>query len=370
MYKLLILILILTGCENKTLSNEVNYIEEVNYMDEVMLYDILKEEGIETPNFEIDTSVVGNQKLEVIINGRNELYEINIIDNVSPLIFGSSTYTVKLGSNLDLQKAIGYGDNYDRDLEIIIEGDYNLNEVGTYNIKAKVIDSSYNETVKDITIKVVEETNLSTTTIDLDEVITKHKTEDTMIGIDVSTWQDDVEWNKVKENGVEFAIIRIGFGHTSKGELVLDNRYIDNIKEAKEAGLLVGVYFFSYAKTTEEAVIQANYVIDTLNGLELDLPIVFDWEDWEDFEDYNINFYDINDIAASFLDEVEKHGYDSMLYGSASYLENIWDIPYKTWVAHYTEQTDFEEEYYIWQLTSSGIVDGIEGNTDINVLYK
>ena len=188
----------------------------------------------------------------------------------------------------------------------------------------------------------------------------------------MSTWQDTVDWEKAKKAGVEFAMIRIGFGHNRKNQIVMDNQYKKNIENAKKAGIPVGVYFFSYAKDVYEAREQAQYVVNTLDGITLELPIAFDWENWNNFNSYNISLTDINLIADAFINEVTKHGYQGTLYSSKYYLENIWDVGSKdTWLAHYTsEKSSYSKPYTMWQFSSRGKVDGINGVVDLNVLYK
>ena len=177
---------------------------------------------------------------------------------------------------------------------------------------------------------------------------------------------------KSKKAGVEFAMIRIGFGHNSKNKIVMDNQYKKNIVNAKKAGIPVGVYFFSYAKSVEEAREQAKYIVDVLDGETLELPIAFDWENWSKFNSYNISLTDINLIADTFINEVTKHGYQGTLYSSKYYLENIWNVGTKdTWLAHYTsKKSSYSKPYSMWQFSSRGKVDGIDALVDLNVLYK
>ena len=162
-------------------------------------------------------------------------------------------------------------------------------------------------------------------------------------------------------------MIRIGYG--SKNKSTLDKRFKENLKNAKAAGIKVGIYYYSYAKDTTESANQAKWIIKELDSEELDLPIAFDWEDWSDFMNYKINFNDLNDIANSFMGEIEKNGYKSMNYGSATYHERVWDTPnYPTWLAYYTDNNDFEEEYIMWQISSTGKVDGISGYVDLDII--
>ena len=202
------------------------------------------------------------------------------------------------------------------------------------------------------------------------DLIKDHKNDNTMIGIDVSSWQGDIDWKMVKDSGVEFAIIRMGFGHNKENGMTMDKYFLDNFKEAKENGILVGLYFFSYATANWEAIEQVKWIVDTLEGQSLDLPIAFDWESWKQFNSYGINLLDLNNVAKTYMDEINKSGYQAMMYGSASYLNNIWDTDsYPTWLAHYTNKTTYSNPYFMWQLSNTGQVPGIEGDVDLNVLY-
>ena len=167
-------------------------------------------------------------------------------------------------------------------------------------------------------------------------------------------------------------MIRIGVQTKSGGEINIDPYYYQNIENAKNVGLKVGVYLYSIAINIEDAINQANWVINTLDKEKLDLPIVFDWENWSKWNNYKISFYDINNIANTFLKTVEDNGYKGMLYGSKYYLENIWTnkLEYPVWLAHYTKKTSYKGDYMMWQLSNTGKIDGINGDVDINILYK
>ena len=200
--------------------------------------------------------------------------------------------------------------------------------------------------------------------------ISKYKKSNTKVGIDVSAWQDNINWKKAKKAGVEFAMLRIGYGHTNSNELVMDKQFKNNLKGAKEAKVPIGLYFYSYAKTEEQAKQQANWIVKQLNGQKLDLPIAFDWENWNSFNKYNVSFKKLKNIAQTFIDTVEEHGYKGMLYSSAYYINQIWGVFDNTWLAYYTSNNDFSKPYIMWQLSSKGSVDGISGSVDIDVLYK
>jgi len=193
-----------------------------------------------------------------------------------------------------------------------------------------------------------------------------------MIGVDVSSWQEEIDWKKAKNAGVEFAIIRIGFGHTNSGELKMDKQFQNNIKNAKKNGIKVGLYFFSYAENEVQAKQHAEWIVKQLDGQKIDLPIAYDWENWGSFNSYKMSFYRVHNSAQVFINTLEKHGYKGMLYSSAYYLTRLWGSNFKNqWLAYYTDKNDYTEKpFMMWQATSSGKVDGIPGFVDIDILYK
>ena len=351
--------------DNTKYKNEISNLE-FGYEERIKVNTIIETDN----NAFLDTSKLGMN----IYEDDNNIIYYNVVDKTPPLILGGNV-TTTIGNKIDLINKFLCGDNLDDNPKCYIEGNYNINKIGTYKLKYVAIDSNNNKSTKNFKLKIVKPTNSNTTyheikRTDISKYIKKYKKDNTSIGIDVSSWQYDIDWKKVKESGVEFAIIRIGFGHTNKGELVLDNTFKDNIKNAKKNGIKVGLYFYSYASNEEQARQQANWIVNELNGESLDLPIAFDWEDWSDFNTYKCSFKTLSNIADAFIDEVKKNGYDGMLYGSAYYLKTIWKSNQPTWLAYYTTNNDYKGKYMIWQLTSSGKVNGIDTAVDINVLYK
>ena len=299
-------------------------------------------------------------------------FEVDVVDQTAPLIMNRSEYKVKRGKPLKLNPLCG--DNMDSVVDCKIVGDYDVNQNGTYNLKFEATDKSGNKAESPFTLVVQDDevtpAKIVRPKLAIDELITKHKTEDTRIGIDVSYWQGAINWQQVKDAGVEFVILRMGLGPGYKGEMIMDKRYLEYLKGAKSVGLDVGIYFFSYAKNTEEAKIQAKWILDTLDGEKLAMPIAFDWEDWEDFNSYKVSFTELNNIARAFMDTIKQGGYDTINYGSANYLKSIWNLPeYDTWLANYTDKTTYEDDYRIWQLADTGIVPGIKGDVDLNIEY-
>ena len=204
----------------------------------------------------------------------------------------------------------------------------------------------------------------------IEDIIKEHKKENTKIGIDVSKWQEKIDWEKVKSSGVEFAIIRVGYQTKYDGEYIIDPYFKENIEGAIKVGLPVGIYFYSYAKTEKQAIEQAEWIKEQISGYEISLPIAFDWESWTSFNSAGMSFNTINKIANAFLDKLVDSGYKGMLYGSKTYLINIWKpTKHDTWLAHYTNKTNYDGDYSIWQMCDTGKVNGIKGNVDIDIMY-
>ncbi|MBQ4634270.1 MAG: hypothetical protein IJO27_00090 [Bacilli bacterium] len=380
-------ILFLGGCkqqndilnsENTTISLNNDLIFE--YAEDIKLKDIVKIENGEliNPELTLRTNKLGNIKINFQYKNdlkqiKNYEFEIKVQDTTKPTIYISNLTTTK-GKKIDILKKAMCGDNYDRNLTCKVEGNYDFNVVGEYPLKIVAIDSSGNETSEDFKLKVQEKTQTQTPQKSyyyLEDLIKVHKGENTMIGIDVSSWQGDIDWQKVKNAGVEFAMIRIGYGQDKNDKNIFDSKFKTNLKKAKESGVLVGIYFYSYAKTKYDALKQAKWIIEALDGESLDLPIAFDWEIWSNFNSYKINFHDLNEIARTFIEEIENNGYQAMNYGSAFFMNRIWNIPeHETWLAHYTNKTSYTKPYYIWQLSNIGIVPGIDGYVDLDILYK
>ncbi len=328
---------------------------------------------------EIDTNNLGTQKIEFLYEnekGKKRKGELNIdvVDTTEPFILLGSSYTVTVGYNKDLTKVILSADNYDSSPTREIIGEYNFNTVGSYSLKYKVTDSSGNVESVDFTLNVKAKgssgSSYSRSTINFSDIVSLHKNDSTKIGLDVSKWQGEIDFISLKEAGVEFIIIRVGTGLGFGEESIVDPYFKQNIEGATKVGIPVGVYYYSYATTVEEAKNQAKFIINQVKDYKLDLPIVFDWESWSYFNDLGLSSHDLNEVANAFLLEVENAGYKGMLYGSKYYLQHIWDTTYPVWLAHYTNETDYEGSYDIWQLGDTGRVNGIKGNVDINIMYE
>ncbi|SEG37378.1 Lyzozyme M1 (1,4-beta-N-acetylmuramidase), GH25 family [Eubacterium ruminantium] len=227
----------------------------------------------------------------------------------------------------------------------------------------------------------------------------KYQKYETMDGIDVSYAQGDIDWARVKAAGIDFAFIRVGArGYGSQGNMFFDDSFVDNVKGAIDNGIEVGLYFFSQALTEQEAADEARATLKYMKpdkgtdlytqlkgGLgkymdKITLPIVMDYEysssDYGRFQWWSLSKAQATKNVEAFIKVIEEAGYDSCLYASASFLEDQVDGDYlstktKIWVAHYTDETDYEGDYEFWQYTCTGDIDGIdEYFVDLNVWYK
>ena len=342
----------------------------ISYGESIYVKDIL---NIDSDDI-LEKDTLGSYKYTY--ENDNALYVINykVIDNTPPLILGNNSFTIEKSKNIDLVNKQICIDDYNDKPNCYIEGDYDINKEGTYNLKYIAIDNSNNRNEKNIKLivknKIKQSESKEPKKNYIKDIIKTYKNDDNKIGIDVSSWQGDVDYNKVKNEGIEFVIIRIGYGYNKDGEIVYDTKFKNNLKKAKEAGLDVGIYFYSYAKTEEESKEHAKWIINELNNEKLELGISFDWENWNNINSYNVSIKKLNNIAKSFMDELNNNGYTSYMYSSKYYLENIWKDYDKTWLAHYTDKTNYKKDYQIWQFTNTGIVNGINGYVDLDILYK
>lgn len=190
-------------------------------------------------------------------------------------------------------------------------------------------------------------------------------------GIDVSGWQGNINWEKVKAAGIEFAMIRIGTRKLVSGEIVEDSYFEQNIKGANAADVPVGVYFYSTAKTELEVLEEASFVLNRIKDYKITYPIAYDLEAFGKNRLENVSDERVNYNALIFLNYFKSHGYQGMLYGNKTALTNHWNLNrfenYKIWFAHYIDETDYEGRYDMWQYTDAGEVDGIYGYLDLNI---
>ena len=197
------------------------------------------------------------------------------------------------------------------------------------------------------------------------------------LGIDVSHHQGDIDWNAVKSDGFDFAILRIGYrGYAQEGVLNADKRFEEYYTKAKEAGLKVGVYFFAQAVNEEEAREEAEFVLGILNGRSLELPVVYDPESILDDEARtdDVSGQQFTANTAEFCRLIEEGGYSPMIYANMLWeafeldLEKLADYP--IWYADYEDKPQTPYAFKIWQYTNEAAVPGVSGVCDIDIMLE
>lgn len=192
-------------------------------------------------------------------------------------------------------------------------------------------------------------------------------------GIDVSKWQGEIDWKKVKAAGIKFAMIRLGYG-SSKGDACgFDGYFEKNVKNAIAAGIDIGCYFYSYATSVAAAKKEAAYVINVLQKYKgvFTYPVAFDLEDKTQ---QGLGKQVLTDMVIAFGDAIEKAGFYCSLYSNPSWMKSYLDADrvkrFDLWLAHWTDKTNYAGAYGMWQNSSSGKVNGINGNVDTDFAYK
>ncbi|MDE7138074.1 MAG: DUF5011 domain-containing protein, partial [Ruminococcus sp.] len=316
------------------------------------------------------------------INCMNEKCEFQqkvsytVSDTTAPVLLnmGVSQY-VKQGEPFDLSKIVGYADNYDSSPVLSYDGTVDTETIGNYSITASVTDNSGNQTSWDMNVVVLSEIptpapsdNNDNDGTQFTDFINTYSGDNRKFGIDVSAWQGDIDFNAVKNAGCEFVIIRMGYFYD---EINIDDWYTENIQKARDAGLEVGVYFYTTLNSAESVKELAEYIAEQLDGQELDFPVAFDWEEFTTFQEYGMSIHFLNELFNLFAIEMENYGYSAMLYSSKNFLNNFWINEYKhpVWLAHFVDETDYDGDYFMWQASSTGRIDGIDGYVDMNILY-
>ena len=198
-------------------------------------------------------------------------------------------------------------------------------------------------------------------------------TVDSKIGVDVSRFQGEIDWEKVAAAGVDFAMVRVGFRGTTEGKLLEDDYFKDNIEGAAANGLDVGVYFYSQAVDEDEAQEEVQMVLDLIEPYKITYPVVIDVEyaESDKARTANLTTDEYETVVKVFCDTVKKAGYTPMVYGNVTSYTLLMDAvdvdDYDIWVAYYGLPIYYPYHFNIWQYSKSGRVDGIDGDVDLNI---
>lgn len=379
------------------------YDEDITYKDLIdnTNVNILTDEG-ET----IDTYTVGDKvfTIEYKYKGiRKYKYDLKykVSDTTKPVFIkeppATISYYINEVTNEDMEKLKAkavYADNYDPEPTYSMTGTVDSSVVGEYTLVSLVEDSSGNQLTKNtiVTIKerpvVVEteekkpeeqepkeEEEEKDDSVYFAQQVETYKKGNAKVGIDVSKWQGEVDFEKVRAEGVEFVILRLGVMKDKDTPLAKDVTFDTNFKNAKAAGLKVGVYVYSEADTVEKALENAKFVEENVKAEDLDFPVAFDWEYWAKFHEMKINLHRLQEMYTAFNEELESKGYETMLYSSQNYVKyNLWgDVSdYNLWIARYSDNApDLPDlQFMLWQNTDKGKVDGIDGSVDLDIYYE
>ena len=332
---------------------------------------------------------IDGKSLSLLMTSVQKDLRIQIVDNAGKLVEGED-FCVVLNGNKE------YRDD-DKDGVIYIEylraGDYEveLKEAEGYRIsdtsaKITVKQSVEYVVINDIDLLILTEDEVNAELEDLeanDALDDADKSEITgmqesnpnaRMGIDVSRCNKEIDWDKVKNAGVEFAIIRVGYRGATTGALVEDPYFEKNIKGAVRAGIPVGVYFFTQAIDVVEAVEEASMVMALCRDYKITYPVFIDVEglggsgraDGLDVETRTA-------VSKAFCATIESEGYRAGVYSSRNWLNQMLDMDqlkdYVVWLAEYRDVPIYQGYYHMWQYTSNGTIDGIEGRVDFNLSY-
>lgn len=327
--------------------------------------------------------------LSMIITSVQRDLRVQIVDYKGNLVTGKSFYVdVKdVGEYKDLDQD---GIVYIADLS---PGQYevSLKQVEGYRVSATALTVNVKaqveyEVISDISllmrtedeINVAEddtEQNLAREDADSSEILEPVAVDNkTRLGIDVSKWNGEIDWKKVKDAGVSFVIIRCGYRGSKTGSLVIDPCFEQNIEQAKEAGLSVGVYFFTQATTQVEAVEEASMVLCLTEQYDLDYPIFIDTEGaGGDGRADALDKETRTAVVKAFTETIRNSGQEAGIYASRSWYNNNLEIGELEqnciWLAEYRSTPVYAGNYQLWQYTSKGKIDGIEGNVDLDFSY-
>lgn len=221
--------------------------------------------------------------------------------------------------------------------------------------------------------------------VDVKKIVAENETDEITIGIDVAKYQGTIDWKKVSDSGIDFAIVRVGYRTLVSGEIVADSNAKYNMQEAQKYGIKVGAYFFSTAVSEAEAIEEANWVADYISKYQITYPVAYNCEGFEtvNSRQYSMTKTQRTDVALAFLNRITERDYIGMFYASTSELqaEAKWETTrietaYKIWVAQYPnapypqkEAPDYEGAYAMWQYTNQGTIAGIDKPVDVNVAY-
>lgn len=328
------------------------------------------------------------RKLSLFATSVERDLRVQVLNETGELVTGRELYITLNGEeykDLDQDGIIYVGDLSPGEYEVA------LKEMDDYKVPSSPVSIHVRENVEfvpidDISLLIKTEDEIDAEKEDSEEggaAKDADKTELTGIqqtegnrsfGIDVSKWNKDIDWAKAKAAGVDFAIIRCGYRGSVTGALVEDPYFLRNIQGAKAAGVKVGLYFFTQATNAVEAVEEASMVLCLNGGLPLDYPIFIDTEGaGGNGRADGLDVATRTEVCRAFCETIESAGYRAGIYASRNWYYNNLDMTrldsHVIWLAEYREYPKYEGKYQMWQYTSGGSIDGIEGRVDFNISF-
>ncbi len=328
-------------------------------------------------------------RLSMMVTSVEKDLRIQIVDTQGELVTGES-FLVRLdglGEYKDLDKDgviyigdLSAGEYY---VELMPMEGYRMPENGT---KVRVKDKVEYVAIDDISLLLLTEADIDVAAEDTevaDAIADADATEisqlqtstaNSRVGIDVSKWNGEIDWDRVKNAGVEFAIVRAGYRGSTTGSLVEDSCFAANMRGAAASGMPVGVYFFTQAVNEVEAVEEASAVLQLIREYDLDYPVFIDTEGaGGNGRADNLDADTRTAVCEAFCRTIANAGYTAGGYPSRNWYNNNLHVDklehYCIWLAEYRHTPLYQGYYHMWQYTSKGAVDGIAGNVDMNVSY-
>ncbi len=399
---LLICILLITGCTSNNdrilssdeapedivlITNDKTY---PVYSEDNHLYDLIGDNNVNivSENSILDTDTIGDKQTSFVYEYNGKKYKkdvtYHVVDTDAPIVLSAPTYrAILVNEDANFCNEINAVDNYDKSVSCNVVGNIDYTTPGDYDVKLAISDSSNNINERNLHVIVYDKwpssnnsnsssNNKTTNYLNFADALSQYKSDNTELGIDVSRWQGDIDFNQVKNAGATFVIMRISTNTDINEAMEVDSKFEQNIQNAKAAGLKIGVYVHSIAINDDIAKSDAEFVLNELNGETLDFPIAYDWESWSKLGSFGISLHDLNHAYQVFDETVKNAGYTSMLYGSEYYITNLWTVAskYPLWIANYSKKPTYNGDIKFWQLSSVGRISGIYGNVDIDVYYK
>lgn len=349
----------------------------------------LKDENFFDEVENVKVVIPAEKQLSLVVTSVEKDLRIQVVNGEGSTVTGESFFVNIKGlgeyKDLDRDGILYVGDMHAGEYELTLQEikDYSVPEIP---VKIKVKDKVEYVAIKDISLLMKTEADINAEAedssvrealedADKSEIKKLQKTTaNTSVGIDVSKWNRDIDWDKVKAAGVDFTIIRAGYRGSETGALVVDPYFEQNMRGATNSNILTGVYFFTQATNEVEAVEEASMVVRLLQDYEIQYPVFIDTEgaggngraDGLDVETRTR-------VCEAFCETIENEGYQAGVYASRNWYNNKLYAErlekYFIWLAEYREAPLYQGEYHMWQYTSKGSIDGIEGNVDMNVSY-